>query len=150
MGGGGGKGSQKATGGMPPELIQMIQRFETETRGLRGELIGEMTGALTGAGRPRVAMPMIGQMESASRRATSKALTETGTELARTGLAGTPFGERVMAETRQTGAQQLGAIAPTQMQRYIDMILQAAPSYFESLFFQLTFYSQYSPRSEAC
>jgi hypothetical protein len=110
-------------------MQQLILQFEKETRGLRGDLVSEMTNVLTGRAAPRVATPIIAQAQEQSRLAGAKALSGTESELAMKGLAGTPFGERIMAEQRQAGQAAVGGIAPQIQQQYIEMLMQATPGY---------------------
>lgn len=118
MYGGGGK-----TEGGTPDWAQlmagnMARRFEGESRGLRTDFISQLQQALTPDANAAAQLPIVASAIDASRRAGSQAMEETETELARTGLAGTPFGERIRSgtqadlgfQTSQIPAQFLAAL----------------------------------------
>ncbi|MHA2065813.1 MAG: hypothetical protein ACXABY_15685 [Candidatus Thorarchaeota archaeon] len=70
-------------------------------------------------------IPIIAQAQEAQRRATSQALTGSQESLAQKGLAGTPFGEMIMAQQRQQGASAVQGI-PTQ---FAQQLLSIIPGY---------------------
>lgn len=104
MSGEGFAGGGKTEGGTPDwaqdMAAQMAQRFEGETRGLRTDFISQLQQALTGDTATATRIPIIESAMEASRRSGAQAMEETEGELARTGLAGTPFGERIRSGTR--------------------------------------------------
>ena len=67
-------------------------------------------------------VPMIAQAQEAQRRATSQAMTGTQESLAQRGLAGTPFGEQMMAGQRQQGAQAVAGSKSNITQQMLGMI----------------------------
>ena len=115
-----GSGKSKAGGGMPKEFGMIIKKFEEETRDLRGDLVSSFTEALSG-NVPGVGIPMVARAEEASRRATATGLKETGTQLASRGLRGTPFGENIMAQQRQTGRSATAGVAPQILQQMLQL-----------------------------
>ena len=70
-------------------------------------------------------IPMIAQAQEAQRRATSQALTGSQESLAMKGLAGTPFGEQIMAGQRQQGAQAVQGVES----QFIQQMLSLIPGY---------------------
>jgi hypothetical protein len=102
MGLGGGKGRSRGSQSDPAAatLAKLGEQFTEETAGIRTGLIDQMQEILTTGGTN---LPIISQAVEGTRRASSKALRGTEEELARTGLSGTPFGERIEAEQRTTG-----------------------------------------------
>ena len=73
-------------------------------------------------GEGGVEIPLIAQAQEAQRRATSQAMRGTQEDLARSGLAGTPFGEMVMAQQRQTGAQTVQGVESDFKKMMLSMI----------------------------
>ena len=67
-------------------------------------------------------IPMIAQAQEAQRRATSQALTGSQESLAMKGLAGTPFGEQIMAGQRQQGASAVQGVESQFIQQMLSMI----------------------------
>jgi hypothetical protein len=107
MSGGGGKASEKK--GM--NVLPFVQQFEGETRGVRQSLFGQIQEALS-TGGVGARMPIINNAITQSQNATNRSLADIGTNLSRTGLAKTAFGNRQLAETRMTGAQNVANIGP--------------------------------------
>lgn len=100
VGGGKSSGSQKDPAATA--LANIAQQFAGETTPLRTGLISAFSQILSGQG---TRLPVVSQAMESSRQAGSKATSDTSNELARMGLAGTPFGERVLSESR-SGANQ--------------------------------------------
>ena len=126
MGGGGGKGKQKAEGAMPQAMQDIIKGFWEETGTLRQTMQGQMLEALT-TGGVGAHLPIIQQAEQAQRRATSQSLRDLDTQLAQYGLAGTPFGAATRANTMLQGRSQLAAIGP----QYAAQLIAGIPGYIQ-------------------
>jgi hypothetical protein len=71
-------------------------------------IYGDVEDVKTGGGTAW--LPAIQKAMEQSRRATSRAMTGTTESLAKTGLVGTPFGQRILAGTRLEGEQATGAV----------------------------------------
>jgi hypothetical protein len=120
MGGGGKGGSNKSS----DDLNEIAKQFFDETSPLRTELNTQFLEALnTGGSGAR--MPIIAKSQERSRQATSNALQALDTNLAQSGTAGTPFGDRLRTETTQKG-EQATAQVPTNI---VMQMLQAIPGY---------------------
>lgn len=115
-----GSGKSQASGGLGWEGAYLIDKWMRHTGNLREALVEQFETAVSGE-TPPGSIPIIARAEEAQRRATSQTLRETETSLAQTGLGGTPFGEQIMAKTRQEGAYQLGQIAPQYLQQLMSM-----------------------------
>lgn len=74
-------------------------------------------------------VPIIQRSVEASRRAGSQAQRGTTEELARTGLAGTPFGETIRAGGEREAAFQTSQIAPNMMMQFMGML----PNFLSSI-----------------
>ena len=94
-------GSSSGGGSVPnPASTAIAQQFMGETSDLRTGFIDQLTEALeTGGVGARI--PIIARAMEGTREAGSKAMTSTAEELARSRLAGTPFGEKIMAGERR-------------------------------------------------
>ncbi len=118
FGGGGTSGSSNPD----PALSKIAQSFFTETEPLRSEFTNQLLQLLqTGGTNARV--PIIEKSVEATRKASSDALGATQTELARSGLAGTPFGENVLATQTATGEQ---AAAKTKIDLLRELLAQVS------------------------
>lgn len=116
MGGGGGKSS----GQTGQNLLPFAKAFEGETRPLRSQLFGNITEALRSGG-VGANVPIIQSSVSAARSSLGEALRGSSEGLSRSGLQGTPFGQRQMAQSRQQGMMGISQI-PTQLaQQLIQM-----------------------------
>jgi len=115
-----GSGKSQASGEMPQAMQNIIKGFEEETRDLRGDLVSSFTEALSG-NVPGAGIPIVARAEEASRRATATGLKETGTQLAQRGLAGTPFGEQILSQQRQTGLSATAGVAPQILQQMLQL-----------------------------
>jgi hypothetical protein len=118
--GGGGKGGNKSGG----KLEDIAEAFFAETTPLRQTMQDQFLEALT-TGGSQARIPIIGKAEEQSRQATSRSMNALDADLARTGLAGTPFGARTRAETIQRGDQATSMI-PTNI---VMQMLQQIPGY---------------------
>ena len=120
-GGGGGKGSRsqaQTTGSQALESIAL--QIESESRPSRQEMFRQvLEGLRTGGIGARI--PIVSAGQEASRLATSRALQGTTESLVRSRLAGTPFGERVMAETRLAGEMETAGIPTRETARIIEL-----------------------------
>jgi hypothetical protein len=121
MGGGGKSGSQVSTT-PDPNISAFVQEVRGESRPVRQEIFRQVTEALK-TGGVGAQIPLITRAVESSRAATSRTLAETEASLGRSRLAGTPFGQRILAETRLGGetataqiptalAQQFTSVAP--------------------------------------
>lgn len=97
MGGGGGKGNEAGE-----DLADIAKQFFGETTPLRQEMIDQFMEALT-TGGVGARIPIINKALESSRRAESQTMQGTEENLARTNLAGTPFGAMVRSSTEQQG-----------------------------------------------
>ena len=114
---GGGKGG----GGASSHLAHMAQAFFTEATPARQELLSQFEELLT-TGGVGARQPIIRKAVEGSKRATSKSLQALEGDLARTGLAGTPFGENIRAGTRREGEFAASQIAPNMAMQLLQMI----------------------------
>lgn len=105
-------------------LVSLAKQLFGETEGLRTG-INDLFSSILKTGGSQATTPIISNAVEASQRATSKTLAQTDEELARTGLAGTPFG----ANTR-AGVLQEGNLSTSQIGPQIAMsLLQMIPGY---------------------
>ena len=74
------------------------------------------------SGEGGVQIPIIAQAQEQQRRAASQAMRGTQEEMARTGLAGTPFGQMIEAQQRQAGAQAVQGVESNIIQQMLSMI----------------------------
>ena len=107
-------GTSEGEGG--PEAYRMERQWVGGEPGEMQWVEGEGAGAQ---------IPMIAQAQEAQRRATSQALTGSQESLAMKGLAGTPFGEQIMAGQRQQGAQAVQGVET----QFIKQMLSLIPGY---------------------
>ena len=114
---GGGKGG----GGASSHLAHMAQAFFTESTPARQELLKQFEEVLT-TGGVGARQPIIRKAVEGSKRATSTSLQALEGDLARTGLAGTPFGENIRAGTRREGEFATSQIAPNMAMQLMQMI----------------------------
>jgi len=106
-----------------PSLVKFKEPAPTETKKVWRE--GKEKWEWVPSGEAGAQIPIIAQAQEAQRRATSRAIRESETGLARQGLAGTPFGENILAQQRQQGAQAFAGIEPD----IIGQFLQTIPGY---------------------
>jgi len=119
--GGGGKGGES---GANEDLGKIAKQFFAETTPLRQETISQFLEALT-TGGVGARIPIISKAQEQSRQATSNTLRGTDQQLAQSGLAGTPFGENIRAQTLQQG-QQATAMVPIDI---INQMLTQIPGF---------------------
>lgn len=121
MGGGGGKGSATQTINSPAAstLANLATQFAGETTGVRTGLIKAMQDVLRTGGSK---IPIISRSVEASRSAASKATQDTEDRLALEGLAGTPWGEDVLAKQRMQGEIAAGNVEQSLAQNIFNMI----------------------------
>lgn len=111
---GGGKGPGKvATPEATNQLLTAATKIVKGTNPVRTELLSQMLEALK-TGGVGAQIPLIQRSVEASKQATSNAMVGTTEGLAQSNLVGTPFGQRILAQQRQAGAQQASQI-PTQI-----------------------------------
>lgn len=99
----GGKAANNADAANPKSneaLAKLAEAFAQETAGARQGLLQAMEEVLSTGGST---IPIINRSIEASHQASSNALKSTDEDLARTGLAGTPFGENIRAGQKQQG-----------------------------------------------
>lgn len=96
-------------------------RQEREIAPLKESLIAQMMSALGGNG---AAIPIIANAMEQSRRAGSTANRQTEMDLARTGLSGTPFGQRTLAEGQRESAFNTGNVQGQLLSAFLQLIPQ--------------------------
>jgi len=116
---GGGKGESKTSSKAAKILARLAEQFSTETGGIRTDLIDAMQEVLTTGGS---SVPIISSAVDASRSASSRALQQTEESLATSGLAGTPFGETILAGERGEGERSVAATQEGLAQNIFGMI----------------------------
>lgn len=118
MGGGGGKGGRTQTSGSQA-LENLTAQIGQETGPVRQEMFRQvLEGLQTGGIGARI--PIVSAAQEQSRLATSRALQGTTESLSRGQLVGTPFGERVLAETRLAGEMDTATIPTRETARIIE------------------------------
>ncbi len=127
-------GSAAATGskadkpGMGQSFYDWLQstaaELIAEVTPLRTELIGQMEAALKGDVSGGM-IPILSKAVESAKQAASRTQQATTSELARTGLTGTPFGAAILGQTKQQG-EQAGATAETNI---LQQLLSAIPNY---------------------
>jgi len=106
------------------ESLALAKQFMNETSGVRQTFTQQLLEALkTGGVGARV--PIIEQAVEGTRRAASKATTQTAEELARQNLAGTPYGAEIMSNSRREG----DIAAENTRAGFIQQLLQMIPGY---------------------
>ena len=104
-------GSKSESGNRQADKI--ADKFFGDIRPLERDITKQLRQVIKG-GTPAFQIPVIAQAIEQSKHATSQALTGTEESLASQGLAGTPFGENILAQTRiqgeMAGAQQLSML----------------------------------------
>ena len=105
-------------------LADIANAFYLETTPLRRNLISQMDEALT-TGGIGARIPLIAKSQEASKRATSSALQQTDEDLARSRLAGTPFGAQARSDVLQRGEINT-AMIPTNI---VAQMLQTIPGF---------------------
>lgn len=120
MGGGGG-----GKGGETPSSSKALERIATqmnkEVTPLRRDYIQQLEQILRG-GTSQAQLPIIQSAMESSRKATSDALRQSESSLASSGLAGTPFGEGILAQTRMSGEAGTAAIPSSLAQQLLNII----------------------------
>lgn len=116
---GGGKEESKTSSKAAKTLARLAETFATETGGIRTGLIDAMQEVLATGGS---SIPIISSAVDASRSASSRALSETEESLAQSGLAGTPFGETILAGERGEGERNVAATQEGLAQNIFGMI----------------------------
>lgn len=119
---GSGKSGSQVSTRPDPNISAFAGEVREESRPVRQEIFRQVTEALK-TGGVGAQIPLITRSVEASRAATSRTLAETEASLGRSRLSGTPFGQRILAETRLGGetaaaqiptalAQQFTSVAP--------------------------------------
>jgi hypothetical protein len=114
-------GAGKSESKQDKAMSRIITQGWKEMTPLRMGLIGMFEDVLGGE-MPGATIPIISQAQEAQRRATSQALTGTQEDLARGGLIGTPFGEMIMSQQRQQGAQAVQGVESNILQGILSII----------------------------
>jgi hypothetical protein len=96
--------NQSFATGTPQAIIDTIMSQLGGVQGVSSGYGGMLESALKGQGSAGN-IPIIQQAVERSKQATSQTLAGTSDDLARSGLAGTPFGQAIMAQTQQQGNQ---------------------------------------------
>ena len=106
-------GKQRSTGVTGAEVMPFFEeQIEPGLDPVQTQLFSQISEALR-TGGVGAQIPIIQQAVSQSQAALGTSLQQSGDELARSGLAGTPFAARALGEQRRAGAQQIAGI-PTQ------------------------------------
>ena len=114
-----GKGKQKSRAGS--QLEQYAGQFFQETTPMRQELIGQFEEILkTGGAQAQV--PIIAKAVESSKKAASDTVAQTEASLAQKNLSGTPFGESIMARTRQNANQAPSQVGPQMAMQFLQQI----------------------------
>ncbi len=121
-GGGFGKSDQSVSSPAANKLANIAEGFAKESEGVRKGLLGTMMEVLKTGGS---SLPIISRSVEQTRLASSKATQETEEDLARKGLAGTPFGEMILSQAKQTGNIEAGKVG----QGIAQMIFQMIPNF---------------------
>lgn len=121
LGGAKSTGSSETTArsGAAVTLAQLAESFAGETKDVRQGLIDAMQEVLSTGGS---SIPIISSAVDSSRRASSRALSETEQGLAQSNLAGTPFGENILAEQRAGGERAVASTRESLAQNIFNMI----------------------------
>jgi hypothetical protein len=107
--------------------MQMANQFFGETGPLRQDFTSLLQNALTGDTATAARLPIVASAMEASRKQGAQAMAGTEEELARTGLAGTPFGENIRSNTRANQEFQTSQI-PSQ---FLGQLLNMIPGYVQ-------------------
>jgi acyl CoA:acetate/3-ketoacid CoA transferase beta subunit len=113
--------TREAEGNRNKDLADIARSFANETKGLRTELIDQFMDILKTGGSQAIT-PTISRAVEASKQATSQSMLQTQGEMARTGLAGTPFAAAVLGQTSQQGNQATARIGPEISMELLKMI----------------------------
>lgn len=114
-----GEGKSKTTSPAASTLARLAEQFAGETKGARTGLLDAMQEVLATGGS---SVPIISSAVDASRSASSRALQQTEESLATSGLAGTPFGENILAGQRGEGERSVAATQEGLAQNIFNMI----------------------------
>jgi hypothetical protein len=123
-----GKRADEAEGESNKALAQLALGFAEETEGLRGSIVSELENALKG-GISETQQSLISGAIEQSLQAGSQAREQVSDELARTGLAGTPFGISQLASTIQAGNQATSQVGTGLKNQIYQAAMQMAGSY---------------------
>lgn len=106
------------------DFYGLMRALLGETKNLRGEYNEQLMEALT-TGGVGARIPIISKAMEASKRATSKAMTGAGEDMARKGLSGSPFGEAILSNISREGAYATSQIGP----QYAQQMISGIPGY---------------------
>jgi hypothetical protein len=109
-------------------LADLALGFAEETSGLRGDIVSELEDALQG-GISETQQSLISGAIEQSLQAGSQAREQVSDELARTGLAGTPFGISQLASTIQAGNQATSQVGTDLKNQIYNAAMQMAGNY---------------------
>jgi len=112
--------NQSFATGTPQMALDAITSQLAGAQGVSSGYGGMLESALKGQGSAGN-IPIIQQAVERSKQAASQSLAGTSDDLARSGLAGTPFGQAIMAQTQQQGNQ---AAARTETDMLSQLIAQ--------------------------
>lgn len=112
-------------GGAGPSASKALEAIATQTfeesTPARQELLSQfLEGLRTGGVEARI--PIVQRGVEESRAATSGALRQLDEQLALTGMAGTPFGQRIRAETLTAGEQAASRIPLDVIQQFLSQV----------------------------
>jgi hypothetical protein len=133
FGAGGGKTrSQSGFSGTPLRSLEKNLVSIGGSQQLNNQILQQLNEALR-TGGVGAQIPIIQQAVSGANQATSQALRGTESSLASSGLSRTPYGQRILAETRLGGAQAAGRIPTDIAQGFIGQ----APQFSQGLLGQI-------------
>lgn len=115
------QGKSRSNSGLSAGGLKAINKNLVDTQGLRGfnnSFIQQVTEALR-TGGIGAQIPIIGQAVSSANQAQSQALQGTENSLASSGLTRSPYGQSILAQQRQQGAQAIGRIPTDYAQQFI-------------------------------
>lgn len=110
------------------KLAGVAQRIIRETNPVRREILGQQLEALQ-TGGVNAQIPIVQRAVDASNRAASQATEAARSDIARTGLAGTPFGANVLANVGLEGRARSAAIPSA----IAGSIASGAPAFVSSI-----------------
>lgn len=115
----GGKGKTKTTSPAAGSAMRMAEQFAGETTDVRTGLLDAMQEVLSTGGSN---IPIISRSVERSLQEGSRATAKTEEEIAQSGFAGTPFGEKILAESRMSSEIAAGNTAQSLAQMIFNMI----------------------------
>ena len=103
---------------------QLSQEMFNTWKPMQESLAGQGNQLLQTGGISEL-IPLLAKMMEATRSGFSKAQQATTDSLGRGRMGATPFGQRILADQRMAGEQQVGMVAPNFYQQMLPMIINA-------------------------